>query len=198
MTTGPDANQSSRPLSRLSDGLEDSLAQLHTTPNMRALHVFTSVGSLTETSRQTGIPIYDLQLMSREPWWQRELQAIQREQTALENMRLSRMWGKALTKIEDALDHGQVVHIKGRQVMIKQENLVTGEIEEVPMRVPLNADQLARLAQVLFDQRQLVREQPTAIIASNSKLEQLAEKLTAYGKLRLGETIDVTPEKPDA
>jgi len=43
----------------------------------------------------------------------------------------------------------------------------------------------------VFEQRQLVREQPTVIASSSSKLEQLAEKLRTLGQANI---IDITPE----
>ena len=81
----------------------DSLAQLVETPAVRAVHIFSQVGTLAETSRQTGISLLELSRMSREPWWQRELQGIQREQTAMENLRLSRIYGKTIDQLEAAV-----------------------------------------------------------------------------------------------
>lgn len=174
----------------------DAAAQLHITPNIEAIHIFSQVGSLAETSRRTGISIEKLTRMSRESWWQKELQGIQREQTAIENVRLSRMWNKTLEKVEECLENGVTAMYRGAPII----NESTGE----EIKRELNPQELAQLATVLFNQRQLVREQPTAILASGtSKLEQLAEKLEALGKAReAGEVIDVTPivseEQPDA
>jgi hypothetical protein len=168
----------------------DSLAQLAETPAIRAVHIFSQVGTLAETSRQTGISLIELSRMSREPWWQRELQGIQREQTAMENLRLSRIYGKTIDQLEQSLDHGQLTFKQGRPVMQEVENLA-GEAELVPLMVPLTPDQLVKVSQAVFEQRQLVREQPTVIASSSSKLEQLAEKLRTLGQANI---IDVTPE----
>jgi hypothetical protein len=74
--------------------------------------------------------------------------------------------------------------------MQEVENLA-GEAELVPLMVPLTPDQLVKVSQAVFEQRQLVREQPTVIASSSSKLEQLAEKLRTLGQANI---IDITPE----
>ena len=55
----------------------------------------------------------------------------------------------------------------------------------------LLVEMVAAASMWVFEQRQLVREQPTVIASSSSKLEQLAEKLRTLGQAGI---IDITPE----
>lgn len=161
---------------------EDSLAHVEVTENIEAVHIFSQVGTLAETSRQTGLSIHALQKMSRQPWWIRELMGIQREQTAIENVRLSKLYGQTLDQIEERLDVGDMHY-----------NRMTGEVESVP----LSADSLVKIGKMLFEQRQLVREAPTSIISEqkSNKLEDLAEKLERLGAYRSeGEVIEIDSE----
>ena len=158
---------------------EDSLAHVVISENIEAVHIFSQVGTLAETSRRTKIGIHELTKMSRQPWWQRELLGIQREQTAIENVRLSKLYGETLDQIEEKLEVGEV-----------QFNRMTGEISNVP----LSADSLVKIGKMLFEHRQLVREAPTSIVAEAkaTKLDSLAEKLEKLGAIRAnGEIIDI-------
>lgn len=160
----------------------DSLAQVRVSQNIEAVHIFSQVGTLAETARRTGISIHEISKMSRQEWWQRELMGIQREQTALENVRLSKLYGQTLDQIEERLEIGDQVY-----------NRMTGEIDTVPVSV----DGLVKIGKMLFEQRQLVREAPTAIVSEvgSNKLEKLAEKLEALGNIRSeGEIIDIDNE----
>lgn len=161
---------------------KDSLAHLVVTENMEAVHIFSQVGTLAETSRRTGLTIHQLTKMSREDWWKRELAGIQREQTAMENVRLSKLYGQTLDQIEERLEEGDQIY-----------NRMTGETETVPVSV----DGLVKIGKMLFEHRQLVREAPTQIISEkgSDKLEKLAEKLEALGQIRSdGEIIDIDGE----
>ena len=77
------------------------------------------------------------------------------------------MLDKTLVALEDRLDNGdQVMTAMGLQ------------------NVPLSAKDLIRLADVVFDKRQLVRNLPTQIDGDSSKLASLAEKLSQLGQAR--------------
>lgn len=149
--------------------------------HIEAVHIFSEVGSLAETSRRTGLSILELSRMSREPWWQRELAGIQREQTALENVRLTSMWGRTLEQMGEMLDKGVPIITRNGPLLDEDGQQIYGK---------LRPNELAKFAEVLFTQRQLVRELPTAIMGSNSKLEELADKLATLGKARAAKVIE--------
>lgn len=162
-------------------GIEDTLARVRVSENIEAVHIFSRVGSIAETSRQTGISTHALYKMSREAWWQRELLAIHREEVALENVRLSRLYSMTLEQIENKLENGEEVF-----------NRHTGDVD----MVPIGADTLVRIGRMLFEHRQLVREAPTQIVGEqgSNKLEKLAEKLEKLGQIRGGGVIDIDEE----
>lgn len=132
---------------------------------MQALRLFLTSGSLARVSRDLNIPMYNLQQLSRSAWWAREIELIRREEIALETTQMTRIWNKTLEEIEDRLANGDIVTVKNKKV-----------------RRELSAMALARLADTIFDKRQLLRGEPTAVLGGNKKLEELAEKLTALGR----------------
>lgn len=142
---------------------------------LKTVHLFSQLGSLKAVSRALGIPIYELQKLQRTQAWLDEYNALQREEMAISNVRMTRILDQTLEAIEDRLINGDY-HFTGGKAF----------------RRPCDAKTLARLTDVIFDKRQLLRNLPTQIEASTSKLAELAEKLEALGKARrAGEIIDV-------
>ena len=58
---------------------------------------------------------------------------------------------------------------------------------------PLNAQTLCRIAETVFDKRQLIRGLPTAVTNEGSKLAELAEKLEQLGRAQAARTIEMEP-----
>ena len=154
--------------------VEDSPIAVALAPEVQAVHLFARFGSLKEVARRTGIPLYELQKLSRTQQWLDELAALQREETATLNVRLSNLMNTTLEQIENRLEEGDVQLYEGRVV-----------------RHPCSASVLTKMAATIFDKRQLVRNLPTSIESSQSKLAELAEKLTQLGKARNIDFIDV-------
>ena len=143
---------------------------VRTPVELEAVRRFALSGSLAQVSRDMGIALYELQKLSRLGWWADELALLRREELALTNATLTRLFDATLGQIEDRLINGDY-------------HLVSGQMR----RVALDAKTLARLADVIFDKRQLVRNQPTVIEGDNSKLALLAEKLARLGAKNAGE-----------
>jgi hypothetical protein len=147
------------PTDKLEGGERESI------PLIEAVRLFVHTGSLAEVARTLNVPIYDLKKVSRSETWARELAEMQRAEAAALNVKLTTLLNSTLDGLEDRLTNGDMQVVGG-----------------VMRRVPLAASTLARVAEVVFDKRQLVRQLPTAIVeADNKKLEGLARQLRALG-----------------
>ena len=131
---------------------------------LEAVRRYSACGSLAQVSREMGIAIYELQKLQRTQWWQDELGALRREETAIKNVKLARIHNMALDQLEDRLAHGDLV-ARGSGFV----------------RQKLSGRDLARITEAVFKQRQLLLGEPTEISASAKKIESLADKLRAIG-----------------
>lgn len=132
---------------------------------LECVRMYAETGSLAEVSRAMGIAIYELQKLQRTQWWQSELAALRREESARKNAALTRIHNLTLEALQDRLEHGDLV-MRGNGFV----------------RCKLTGRDLARISEAVFKQRQLLNGEPTAIDGGNKKLEQLADKLRALGK----------------
>lgn len=129
---------------------------------LKAVRLFAQTGSLALVARELNVPIYELKKLSRTEFWARELGELQRAEAALLNVKLTKLFDTVLEKIENRLTHG--------------------DIGPMGMRMPMNGMTLARVADSIFEKRQLIRELPTAIVGEdNKKLSLLAQRLRALG-----------------
>lgn len=136
--------------------------------DLEAVRLYSLTGSLAKVSRELGVPLYELTKLTRTQWWQDELAALRREEMALTNASLTRVFDQTLAQIEDRLTNGDFTVSQGGALR----------------RVPVSASTLARLADMVFDKRQLVRNEPTIIAGDNDKLARLADKLRRLGAAR--------------
>jgi hypothetical protein len=152
------------PVEPATDLLADAKNLAPVSIELEAVRMYAETGSLAEVSRQLGIAIYQLQKLQRTEWWQNELAALRREASAMKNAKLTRIHNLTLEALEDRLEHGDyVLHGKG---FIRQK---------------MNGRDLARVAEAVFKQRQLLMGEPTHIDGANKKLEELSKKLEALG-----------------
>jgi len=146
---------------------------------LRAVQLFSQTGNLAQVARELEMTIYELQKLTRTAWWMEELALLRREEMALTNVTLTRLLDKTLVALEDRLDNGDaVLTLTGKEM------------------VPLDAKTLIRIADVVFDKRQLVRNLPTVIDGDSSKLASLAEKLARLGQARRDGFQDVIELMP--
>lgn len=146
---------------------------------LKALHMYSQSGSLAAVARSLSVPLYELQKLSRTDWWKQELAAIQREEAAVQNVKMSRILDKTLVEIEDRLENGDQVLHQGRLV-----------------RTKVSSGNLAKLANVIFDKRQLLQGLPTQIDGTNDKLQMLADRLRALGLRDVSDLNNVYELKP--
>ena len=131
---------------------------------LEAVRRYQLCGSLAQVSREMGIAIYELQKLQKTKWWQEELAALRREETAIKNVTLARLHHLSLQQLEDRLIHGDLV-ARG-----------SGFI-----RQKLSGRDLARVSESIFKQRQILLGEPTDIVRTNNQLTALADKLRALG-----------------
>jgi hypothetical protein len=151
---------------------------------LKAVQLFAQTGNLAQVARELEMTIYELQKLTRTQWWMDECALLRREEMALTNVCLTRLLDKTLEALEDRLDNGdKVMTAFGVQA------------------IPLDAKTLIRLADVVFDKRQLIRNLPTVIDGDASKLASLAEKLSRLGQARregITNVIELMPSQPKA
>lgn len=130
-----------------------------------AAQAYVRLGSYAAVGRELGLPVSEVQRMARTMYWQDEVAAYQREQQAVLDARLTQLLGRTLEEVEDRLAYGDWRMDKnGKEV-----------------RLPVTASTLASLANVIFNQRQIIRNQPTSIAGDTQKLQTLSEKLRMLG-----------------
>lgn len=145
-----------------------------------AVRLYYSTGSYPKTAQALGVSVYEVTRLSKTGWWRDEIAALQRDEIAQSNVRMTKILDMALGELEDRLENGDEVVVGG-----------------VLQTKKVDARTLSTIVNVVFDKRQLLRGMPTSIGSQEGKLEELAEKLRALGKVRAevvveGEVIDAS------
>jgi hypothetical protein len=149
---------------------------------LEAVRLFISSGSMAEVARHYRVPVYEIKKLSRTALWAQELHDLRLAEMAELDTRLSSVLDSTLSQLIERVDEGNpVMTASGVQYL------------------PLSSNDLVRVMDVVFDKRQLVRGDATAIVASggevaNKKLERLAQRLRALGA-NDPDLIDVPVEK---
>lgn len=71
--------------------------------------VYLKCGSLRETERNTGVPAVTVENWRKSSWWDGIVNEIKLAQHTQQDNKLNQIIGKALNKIEDALDNGELI-----------------------------------------------------------------------------------------
>jgi hypothetical protein len=150
--------------------------------NLEAVREYVRIGTLSGVSRKLGIPLRNLNQWSRTAWWQDEVVLLRREQAAQLDALLTNLHGRTVEELIDRVENGDLVRTK------------TGKT----VRAPLKARDVAAIAHIVFTERQLLRNEPTAIQGDTSKVQTLAEKLRLLGKTLAqdAEVIDAQETSP--
>ena len=133
------------------------------------LHV--AVGNMVQVSKLTKIPLPTLRNWSEEPWWSSIQQRVKREANEETDSKFSKVVDKALDKLQVAIEKGDYIY-----------DIKKGELANIPM----TGRDLATVAGIVFDKRQLLRGEATKITKSSTDTEQhlraLAEKFAQLVK----------------
>ncbi len=143
----------------------------------QAVALYLTNGSLAAVARELGTTVYELQKLAKTQWWTDEIGHLRRVEQATLDTSLSEILGLALTKLVTAMTNG--------------EEAVTSE--GVPYMKPVSAAVLCKIADTVFDKRQLIRGLPTSVSNESSKLSELAAKLEELGRSQAARTIEAAP-----
>lgn len=146
-----------------------SVAQLDELPiELKTVRAFVQTGSLAAAAREVGLSVQQVRIYAQQVWWQQEVAALQRDSSARLDAELTTILDLTLGQLLQRLHTGDTIAIKTKKGVETRQ-------------VPLKADTLTRIADVVFTKRQLLRNQPTAIAGDTKKLNTLAMKLRALG-----------------
>lgn len=135
---------------------------------IEAVTLFLSCGSMTETSRMTGIPLNTLESWrQRGTWWPELVKKIQDEEDQKLDSKTSKIVDKALEALMDRIENGEYVY-----------DQKTGNAK----RMPAKLRDLTSAFNTVLDKRQLLRNKPTKIIEQQSTAAQLQNLAESFAK----------------
>lgn len=138
---------------------------------VQACAFFVETGNMAATARRFNTSVYHIKAMMAKMWWQDHEAALRQQHKLKSEAGFTRIVEKGLALLEDRLDNGEVIKVK--------IDPKTGERIEV--RAPMKSLDIAKITDMAFMKRQLVRNDPTAIAGSTETLSVLARKLQALG-----------------
>jgi hypothetical protein len=128
------------------------------------------VGNIAATARRFNTTVYEVKKLMGQPWWQEETARVKSENKVRLDAGFTRLVEKGISLLEDRLEHGEIVRIKE---MPDGRKIVT--------RSAVKAIDIARITDMAFMKRQLVRNEPTVVQGDTQALSLLARKLRALG-----------------
>lgn len=138
-------------------------------------------GKAATISELTGVPESTVKNWRKQEWFLQALAEIRAENNERLDAQTTAIIEKSYDQIQDRLDNGELVL-----------NHKTGEL----VRRPVGVKDLALVAAITIDKRQLIRGLPTSrtetVSAGGDKLAKLAEAFEALANKRKPATIDVT------
>jgi hypothetical protein len=131
-----------------------------------AVRLFLRSGSLAQVGRELSIPVQDLYRASKSAWWLQEVSLRKKMENAAQDVMLTKVLDMSLEHLVDVLENGEdrIDH----QGCIQQ--------------IRVSGATLARIVDVLFDKRQLIRDLPTSNDKTANKLTELAKQLEQFGR----------------
>lgn len=136
-----------------------------------ACHYYTNVGNIAATARRFQTTVYEIKKLMGTSWWQDLTVQIKRDAQVKIDAGFTRLIEKGMQKLEDRLDHGEIASIKTEK-----------DGSTTIRRAPMRAIDIAKITDMAFMKRQLVRNEPTVIPGDTQALSILAQKLRALGK----------------
>lgn len=129
-------------------------------------------GNAKATSKALGIPHRTLLDWQKTEWWQDQTALVRAESKAKTLAHLDKVIDKAYDQVIDRIEHGDALTYQG----------------EVTGRVPMKGKDLAVVAAISVDKRQILLNQPTSIRGESAGMQELAkqfEQLARESKARI-------------
>jgi hypothetical protein len=135
-----------------------------------ACHFYMNTGNMAATARRFNTTIYEVKKLMTAVWWQEECARIRSESKVKIDAGFTRLVEKGIAMLEDRLDNGEIAGMKTD----KDGNVTI-------RRSAMRAIDIARITDMAFMKRQLVRNEPTVVAGDTQALTVLARKLRALG-----------------
>jgi hypothetical protein len=136
-----------------------------------ACHYYVNVGNIAATARRFNTTVYEIKKLMSAIWWQEEVSKIKADSRVKIDAGFTRLVEKGIALLEDRLEQGEIARIKTD----KDGNTTI-------YRSAVKAVDIARITDMAFMKRQLVRNEPTMVAGDTQTLSILAQKLRALGK----------------
>lgn len=113
----------------------------------------------TVIAATTGVSVHTIRVWRMEDWFKELVAEIVREDDNSSDAKLTKIVSKSLDVITDRLENGDFMYDKESSKFVRR---------------PMYAKDVTRVADVMFDKRNLLRGKPTSI---SSKQEQISDRL---------------------
>lgn len=135
-----------------------------------ACHFFVNTGNIAATARKFQTTVYEIKKLMMTVWWQEEAARIRSESRVKIDAGFTRLVERGIQMLEDRLEHGEITKIK-----------IDKDGNQVVFRSAIRSIDIARITDMAFMKRQLVRNEPTVVAGDTQALSILAQKLRALG-----------------
>jgi hypothetical protein len=135
-----------------------------------ACHYYMNVGNIAATARRFQTTVYEIKKLMQTVWWQEEAARIRSDSRVKIDAGFTQLVEESIALLKDRLTHGEIVSIKED----KDGN------KTIKRAAPRMVD-IARVCDMAFMKRQLVRNEPTVVAGDTQALTVLAQKLRALG-----------------
>lgn len=133
----------------------------------KALTAYLSDGPTAEAAEKVGVSAEIFRAWVASPEGRRAIDTARASLNALLDLGLTRIIDQAAARVLKTLEGGDTVVLKDGSMVLR----------------PMSGKDAATIMAMIFDRRQLLRKQPTAIGDVDEKLEELAAKLRYLGGL---------------
>lgn len=128
----------------------------------------------------TGVPTFTIRGWRQQDWFKELVSEIQREDDIEVDAKLSKIVGKSLDSIVDRLENGDFMWDKEERQFIRK---------------PIVARDITKIADVMYDKRNLLRGKPTSISSKDQLTDRLVKLAEDFAKFTMKDKKEepVTP-----
>lgn len=127
-----------------------------------ACYYYAGCGNISATARKFCVSVYAVKKLMQEQWWQDKIGRIYAEQKVYIDAGFSKLVERGIEMLADRMENG--------------------DFDDFGKRRPLKALDVAKITDMSFMKRQLIRNEPTSVSGGMEDLSTLARHLRAIGK----------------